>query len=262
MADKLPPAWDEADPLSKFFADAEYNDRATAHNFVPIYNLLKKVDGLLRRLEEGVEKNNREELLVSRFLMIRTRSAFLAGIRLAMSGQAAESFPVLRAGVEHAWYSLHMAKDPNPPERATIWLNRNESAAEKARCKAEFTVARVRATHESLDPSTAKSLQEAYDTLIDFGAHPNQFGVMTSMTKSEVGERTTTFSVGILSPQPLHMAFGLRMAVAMALGAIKVFQLIFPERFVLLQLDEATASVVREANNVFKGYAPKPKAQS
>ena len=159
MSEHTPPAWGE-DPLSKFFADAEFNDRVTALNFAPVYGLLRNVDLLFRRFEDAIERDNREELLVSRFLMVRAHSSFLAGIRLAMSGQVAESFPVLRAGVEQAWYALHIAKDPNPSERARIWLNRNQSEMEKSQCKSEFTVGNVRSTHERLDANTAQTLSQ------------------------------------------------------------------------------------------------------
>ena len=127
---------------------------------------------------------------------------------------------------------LTIAKDPSRPQRVTTWLNRNESDTAEARCKSEFNVGNVRRTHESLDPNTAGTLLQFYKQLIDFGAHPNQFGVMAAMTKSE-GEKHVNFSVGILSPQPLATAFSLRTAVGVAIGALKTFQLIFPERFTL-----------------------------
>src|SRR5271157_2360880 len=109
MIEQNPPPWDK-DPLSTFLADAEFNGRVTALNLAPLYDMLRRVDGLFRRVEEAIESDDRDELLVSRFLMVRTHSSFLAGIRLAMSGQVSESFPVLRAAVEQAWYALHIAK--------------------------------------------------------------------------------------------------------------------------------------------------------
>jgi len=106
--------------LSSFLADAEFNDRATAANFPGFYNVLREIDQLFRAVEEATENDNREQLLVSRFLIGRTHSALLAAIRLAMSGQIFECCPVLRAAVELAWYSLDVAKDPKPPSRSEI----------------------------------------------------------------------------------------------------------------------------------------------
>ena len=52
-----------------------------------------------------------------------------------MSGRVPESYPVLRAEIEQAWYALHIAKDPTPPDRCTIWLSRNDDKASETKCK-------------------------------------------------------------------------------------------------------------------------------
>lgn len=255
MTEKKPPEWGN-DQLSVFFKDAEYNNRVTALNLPSVYELLQRVHILFKQFEEVIEKDNREEFLVPRFLMVRTHSSFLAGLRLAMSGQVSEAFPVLRSAVECTWYSLHIAKDPNGTERAEMWLRRNEDAVSKSRCKSEFTVAKLRQTHDALDPNTAKDLHEIYEDLIDFGAHPNQFGVMTAMRKSG-GEKQIDFSVGILHAEPLTIVLGLRMAVGVAIGALKTFQLVFPERFAIAGIDLEIQKLIREASILFKSYAPK-----
>jgi hypothetical protein len=251
MTEKTLPEWGN-DPLSVFFKDAEYNNRVTALNLPAVYELLQRVHTLFKQFEEVIEKDHREEFLVPRFLMVRTHSCFLAGLRLAMSGQGSEAFPVLRSAVECTWYALHIAKDPKGTERAEIWLRRNEDAIAKSRCKSEFTVAKLRQTHDALDPNTAKDLPGIYEDLIDFGAHPNQFGVMTAMRKSG-GEKQVGFSIGILHAKPLSIVLALRMAVAVAIGALKTFQLVFPERVTLAGIDlEIQRSVDRSTagNNI------------
>lgn len=39
MSEKQPPDWGD-DQLSRYFSDAEYNDRAAAINYAPVYALL------------------------------------------------------------------------------------------------------------------------------------------------------------------------------------------------------------------------------
>lgn len=253
MAEQSLPAW-EKDPLSTFLFEAEFNTRVTALNCAPLYDLMRSLDGLFRKVEGAIENDNREALLVSRFLIVRTHSSFLAGIRLAMSGQVFESCPVLRSAVEQAWYALHIAKDPTPPTRAEAWLNRNIGDIEKGHCKSEFTVAAVKGTHEKIDPRTAQTLHEIYERLIDFGARPNQFGVMAAVTKSETDAKVS-FGVGILHPEPLRIAWALKMASGVAIGALKVFLLVFPERFALLGIDRTIEDLLEHANNVFKPYS-------
>jgi len=89
-----------------------------------------------------------------------------------MSGQVPEATAVLRAGIEQAWYALHIAKDPRPPERVAVWLQRNDDESSRARCKKEFTKWNVHSTHLELDSVTAKQLGELYESMIDLGAHP------------------------------------------------------------------------------------------
>ena len=252
MPEQKPPPWGD-DPLSTFFSEGEYNERVSSLNLAPIYALLQRLHAAFRRVEETIKKDNREELLLTRFLMVRAHSSFLAAIRLAMSGQLFESYTVLRSSIEQAWYALYIAKDRQPPERSEIWLRRNDDEASKAKCKKEFTVANVRSAHESFDSVTAKELQQLYETMIDLGAHPNPRGVLTAMSRSETDEEIN-YRVGILFLEPIPLLTTLRMAVAMAVTVLKVFQLIFPDRFKLMRLDEEIQALANEVNGVFKPY--------
>jgi hypothetical protein len=257
MTEKKPSEWGN-DLLSVFFKDAEYNNRVTALNLPAVYELLQRVHTLFKQFEDVIEKDTREEFLLPRFLIVRTHSSYLAGLRLAMSGQVSEAFPVLRSAVECTWYALHIAKDPKGTERSEIWLRRNEDAVAKSRCKSEFTVTKLRQTHEGLDPSAARDMHRIYEDLIDFGAHPNQFGVMMAMRKSRDGKRVD-FGVGILHAERLGIVLALRMAVGVAVGALKAFQLVFPERFTIAGIDVEIEKLIEDANSVFKSYASKDK---
>ena len=252
MTEKKPPDWDN-DPLSVLFRDAEQNDRVTALEFPEVYELLGQVHSLFQKSEEAFKNDPRPELLVPFFMMVRSHSSFFAGIRLVMSGQVPESFPVLRSVVESTWYALHIAKDPGGTERSAIWLRRNEDAEAKKRCQSEFRIKKVRKTHEEQDAATARELHKVYETLIDFGAHPNQLSVMTALVKTEETDNQVTYDVGILQWKPLPVLFALRMAVATAIGALKTFQLVFPERFTSAGLDLEIKELIPQANALFKG---------
>jgi len=253
------PSWGK-DHLSTFFQAAEDNDRVTSLKFPSIYSLLQRVDAAFRRVEDAVEKHSRQELLVPRFLIVRTHSSFLASIRLAMSGQLPESYAVLRTSIEQAWYALHIAKDPHPPKRVTVWLCRNDDETSRSKCKNEFTLQNVRSTHESFDSVTAKQLHELYERMIDYGAHPNQQSLFLAMSQAETDEETN-FTVGILWASPDSILLTVRMAVAVAVGALKVFQRVFPERYRLISLDEEIEALVGELNSAFKTYESQLKQQ-
>ncbi len=255
MADEALPAW-EGDPLSTFLSDAKRNERVSSLKLPHVYALLQRVHAAFQQVVAITEKERQAALLPTRFLMARAHAAWLAATRLGMSGQVVEAYPVLRTVIEDAWYALHLAKDPNPPTRAEIWLRRNDDAAAKARCKAEFTVLNVRATHSALEPAVADVLQVLYERTIELGGHPNERGVFAAMTRTDSDQGRRTFGVVFLANNPLLIAVALKTAVEAAVGALKTFRLVFPERFGNTGMDDDIEKLVGGLNTVFKSYVP------
>jgi hypothetical protein len=254
MTDRQPPPWD-TDSLSKYFADAEYNERVTAINYPDIYDLLRRLQRAFEQAEETIEKGfTQGHFLVPRILLPRAHSAVLASIRLSMSGQSLEALCVLRSAIEQAWYDVHIGTDS---ARAETWLRRNESDDAQRKCKAEFTVANVRGSHEALDVNGAADMRSLYEIVIDFGAHPNQLGVLNSMQRVETSKQVD-YRVGILFPQELRVMMGVRLAVAVGVGVLNAYRVLFPERFALVGLDREI-TVLGDALNVqFRRFAQPP----
>jgi hypothetical protein len=225
--------------------------------------LLKRTNAVLESAEAIAHRDSQAVLLIPRFLQVRVRSAFLAACRLALSGQLVEAHAVLRVGIEEAWYALHIATppeaaadqdQPTPMSRWEVWMRRTDSPSAKRRCKDEFTIRNVRTTHERIDSTTAAHLHAVYETLIDFGAHPNEQGLLSSIMKTE-DDREIQYQVGILAPHELPLVMTLRLSVAVAVGALKIFQRIFPERFELMSIDVEIDKLVAGLNTVFKQWA-------
>jgi hypothetical protein len=249
---KIPP-WGE-DSLSRFFVNAEQNERVSALNLAPIYAVLQRVHGAFETLDNAIELDDREELVIPRFLIVRTHSAWLAAVRLGMSGQLPESYALLRVAIELSWYALHIAKDPHPPELANLWLSRNDDEASKSRCKSEFTVKRVRSTHKLLDSVTEKYLHDLYERAIESGGHPNEAGVFLAMA-ADSSREIPTYKQGILFiGNPLFLVEVLQGAVVVGVGALKIFELIFPQRFKIINLNVAVGALVTDLDTVFRQY--------
>src|SRR5437773_11857768 len=102
MAEPVLPPW-EGDPLSTFLSEAQWNERASAVNMRDVYALLQRVHAAFQQVTAITEKENNEHLLPTRFLMARAHAAWLAAVRLGMSAQTVEAYPLLRAVVENAW---------------------------------------------------------------------------------------------------------------------------------------------------------------
>jgi hypothetical protein len=252
MSNPVPPPW-ERDPLSTYFSEAEHNTRASAVNFPEVYAVQRQAHVLLLRVAEAFEHDTGavHHLGVPRILLIRSHSAILAAMRLAMSGQAFEAQTVLRVAIEHAWYALHITRDSAPPARARVWWNRGDNPQATEACRNEFSVGNVRRTHEGLDRDTAAAMQRLYDDAINLGGHPNQGGVALTLRIGERDQETVTIGVGFLHPVPLVIVSTLKDAVDVTTGLAKVVSLIYPERFRIATLDEEVNRLIRQAAEVF-----------
>ncbi len=260
MTEPAPPPW-ECDPLSSFLATAQYNERVTPLKLPDAYVLLQRVHAAFEQVAVSTERENTPNLLPVRILMARARGAWLASVRSAMSGQTVEAYPLVRTVIEAAWYALHIAKDPAPPARAIIWLCRDDNEAAESRCRNEFRVSNVRATHEALDATTAAICAALYDQTIELGAHPNERGTLTALRRSEDGQ-TINFQAVLLTDDWKVIALVLKNAVEAAVGALKVFRLIFPERFTIVGIKDEIDGLVAQLNALFAGYGAAARAAS
>ena len=195
-----PPEWG-TDSLSSFLRDAARNERVTAGNFPRVFDLLRSVNTAFIRIRETFEQDSAATRVVPRFLIVRAQSSILASIRAISSGQSSEGTTLLRSAIEQTWYALHLAKDTGvDAARLQIWFHRNDGDYAKARCKHEFSVANVRNTHQTLDPATSSELHVLYEELIDYGAHPNQLGMLTGASQRKHA-KGINFLVGTLGGQ-------------------------------------------------------------
>ncbi|MGH7484981.1 MAG: hypothetical protein ACREMY_05140, partial [bacterium] len=125
-----------------------------------------------------------------------------------------------------------------------------------------FTVRNVRTTHEQFDPDTARQLHSLYEAMIDFGAHPNQFGTLASTRQAEEHDPNhVTYQVGILHPEQIPQLATIRLAVGVAVGALKVSQIVFSERLQRADMTDEIAQIVGALNSVFSAWAPPPNSR-
>jgi hypothetical protein len=256
MTNHEPPPW-KADPLSKYFSEAEHNTRACSVNWPDVYAVQQRAHALLLRLADSFEYDTSgiHHFGAPRMLLLRSHSAILATMRNAMSGQTFEAQAVLRVAIEDAWYALHITRDPSPPARARVWWGRGDSPEATQACKDEFTVGNVRRTHEAVDPDTAGGLQRVYDDTISLGGHPNQAGVALGLRIDEHDDQTVTIGVGFLHPIPALMLTAIKAAVDVATGVAKIVSTIYPERFRIASLDEEVNMLIRHSAEAFGARA-------
>ena len=114
-----PPRWG-ADPLSEFIDNALANVFATFVHKPIQYKHILDVDSCFYKVASNLSNPTD---FVAAFLLLRSHSAYRAACRLALSGQATESYVVLRSCLEYAIYALHIDKNPFLAE---LWLKRHD----------------------------------------------------------------------------------------------------------------------------------------
>lgn len=120
-------------------------------------------------------------------LIMNGHSSYRAAIGLALSGQLLPTYMTLRGSIESVLYANATVVRP---ELQDVWLNRDRDEESRQLCRNEFTIGSMfRYLTQAHEKPFSDGLKEAYQSTIDFGAHPNSHSLLASTRIEEVGER-------------------------------------------------------------------------
>jgi hypothetical protein len=224
-----PPGWG-TDKLTDFHAQAFHNGFASYVQMRAAVNVLIDVDALFHKAAENLR--NPPDFLGA-MLLLRSHSAYRAATRLAMSGEAPETFPLLRACLEYALYAVHINRNSGHGE---IWLRRHDDDTARSKAKRNFQHVAVMETLERADATLAGQVKTLYERSIDFGAHPNERAMTGSMHIEEVSDGKV-FSANYLDADALVLAHLLKTTAQVGVGALLMLSIVFRDRFRLLAID-------------------------
>jgi hypothetical protein len=149
--------------IHAFLKVASENEKRIVQEYSRFLEYLDEIDGIFRDiLFEGTQTGPP----LSALLYMNAYGIFLAAVRTACSGQSPPVYMILRGALESAAYAL-IAKDP---QKEKIYLARDRNAEKLLR---------------PADPNLADFFRDHYDSLIDFGGHPNVKSVKNHLTFSE-----------------------------------------------------------------------------
>jgi len=220
---EMPPEWAN-DDLTSFIQMATENIAATFHNKKGAFNVLKDIDSYFQIIIDNLL--NAPDFLAS-LLLLRTHSAYRAACRLSLSGQVPEAFVLLRSCIEYSLYALHINKNP---EAGGKWIKRHEDEESLKSAKNEFQFGRVIKTLETIDPSICQTSRLLYERSIDFGAHPNERSI-TSSLKVIKGNDRIEYKQLYLAKDGKHLSHGLKSTAQVGLCTLYILRHIFKERF-------------------------------
>ena len=234
---KLPPKWAD-DSLSDFIQAAFKNALATFVRKPQAFNDLVNINDIFRKIEGNLDNAGEDAFIPA--LFYRSHSAFLTSCRLSVSGQAVETFPLLRSCLEYALYALHINKNPSLAE---IWLRRHDNEKSRRKIKESFQHRCVMKTLRDIDVALHADLSQLYEQTIDFGGHPNERGVMGSLAVKAEGDDTAVIRSQFLHGDSRALNHVLRATTQIGRGSLMVFQLIFKEQFDLLGIHDGIDSL-------------------
>ena len=226
----FPKGWGD-DDLSSFIEMARNNTLATFQNLTSEYQLVRDIDSVFHGLATHLDNPPDQRVP---FFVYLSHGAFRAAARLAMSGQLPPTYMTLRGCLEFGLYGhfIHCH-----PENFEVWTARGEDAASRKAVQKMFTASAVLGCLAEQSKHDGKVARALYDRCIDLGAHPNEGSLFSSLTVEET-EEAVEFEVAYLHGHGVPLDLALKTLSQVGVCSLRMFRLVFPERFDLLGLGQ------------------------
>ncbi|WP_327211858.1 hypothetical protein U8Q06_12550 [Rhizobium beringeri] len=224
-----PEGWGD-DSLTAYLEDFRNNQFATFVGREAEVADLIAIDGMVKKLVYGAKDPSP---FVPMTFLLRAHSAFRSASGAIMAGQLYEAQAVLRLCLEHSAYGHYIGGDNAMWER---WMRRNDSDANRAAVRQEFTSNKVKTKLQNADPKIATAYETLYEQLIDFGAHPNERGFsMSSSIRRENGD--VHIEAVYLHEDGLALRSALRTTAQVGICILRIGEILYPQRLKDLGID-------------------------
>jgi hypothetical protein len=156
---------------------------------------------------------------------MRAFSAYRASVMVSMC-LPTDGFALQRSCLENAGYARLIADDSTLSES---WIRRDDNEETKKLIRRKFTQTAIRDSIGAKDPKLSEIYQALYERSIDFGAHPNEKAVTSSLVKGSLMTKTIQFK--LLTGDGVALDNSLRSAAQAGICALKVFGTVFKAQF-------------------------------
>lgn len=234
---KVPEDWGK-DGLTGFIDAANRNTHGVFVHYKSWFSALQRIDAVFDKFSSNLLNPTS---FYEPFLFIRAHSSFRGAVRLSTSGQLPEGYSLLRGCLEYALYGFYFSKHPASIQ---TWVERDESVAGKKKARNELTFGRMLTELEQSNAATGKVARALYERTIDAGAHPNRKTITLAMRRSDT-EDSVFFTLAQLNTDHAPLVLSLKTSVQTGICALKIFRLVFPERFDILGLTDEIERLTR-----------------
>jgi len=218
-----PDVW-KAHQLFGFVEDCWNNTLAVAANKNVVSCRLANIDRVFDDFHRSL-KPDKPSQIVPALLFLRAFSAYRASIMVSLC-LPTDGYALFRSCLENAGYARLIADDAKLSES---WLRRDEDEASRKLIRRTFTQTAVRDSIAARDAKLSEAYQALYERCIDFGAHPNEKAVTTSLVKESLKTKTIQFK--LLSGDGPALDHSLRTAAQVGICSLKVVGSIFERQF-------------------------------
>lgn len=230
-----PPKWQE-DSITQFFEAVKEQVYATFVQRSKEFASLVEVDGLFRK---AIDCAHNTQHWFPYLFILKAHSAFLSAVQLVMGTQAQEGYMVLRGALENALYGYYIFKHP---ELAKVYLQRDENDKTKKEMRDKFKNRTIIGLLKGDDKNLGNAVEKLYERVIDFGAHPNEKSLSSSLKKTDTKD-AIKFEISYLTADPLVINLGLKTATQVGIACLKIAEKVLPERFKIVGLSERIQTV-------------------
>jgi hypothetical protein len=221
--------------LDRFLEVLPKNQIANRARFPDQYRIIQWVDYCF--VTAGKHLSYQKPVLVGP-LFLRSQYAYKTAAGMTLAGQVAESFVMTRSCLEYAGYALAIFADPDlqeTPSREQVFVNRNVDDESLKAQKAEFQMGKIiRAIIAKYDQELAENVKLLYDRSIDFGGHPNPYGLLSAMRMETKDEQLTSITTLALTDDPMITMHAMKTVAQAGLASLCIFQIICKAKFELL----------------------------
>jgi hypothetical protein len=218
------------EPFAQYFAAAWRNTVRSFSSEGQQYGVLAEIDGIYRQLVTDEESNQDKPFLTT--FLLRSHGAHLAASSLALSGQVAEAYVLMRAELETALKGLFIA---DSPERQQLWIGRNDDDEAGGRASAMFDGSGPLAKLQTIDAATAKVYEQLHTRTADRQFHANTLAVSGRQTPAGGSGADFTQKYFVLGDEVQRSC--LRSVAQVGICCLTIFYYAFPDRYRELQLD-------------------------
>jgi hypothetical protein len=226
-----PPGWGN-DDLTKFLDDVRGNMFATFFNLKTEYGRLSAIDVAFRTASANLDESPD---WFAAFFLWQAHSSFLGAVQLILSGQVSETYACLRQTLENTLYGFYISKKPASRE---IWLRRHDSDDARQKVKTEFIIRNLLDTLTASDSQEGKIAKTLYDETIDYGAHPNERGLMQKFEMRREEEKTQFNVKSVVKGDAPASLLALQRSAQVGVFSLGIFGFIYPEQFALRRLTD------------------------